>query len=126
MVDSPQAVPRLKGNLSSWMCVEEKQVLHCVQDDNEIANKIVPAVGKSQAQLYPTAKEFPCTKRIIFPSTMPLLLCSAAGGRGDAHHQLRATIQLDILLCTKEDAGGLSHAGILLARSVVCQQHTGD
>jgi len=53
------------------------------------------------------------------------LLRSPARG-SDAKHHLRAAVQLDILLGAEQDAGSLSHPGILLARRIVRQQHTGN
>src|SRR5437868_8039434 len=51
------------------------------------------------------------------------LLRSSAGR--DTNNHLRAAVQLDILLGAEQNAGSLSHPGILLARRIVCQQHAG-
>jgi hypothetical protein len=53
-----------------------------------------------------------------------LLRCPARGS--NAKHHLRAAVQLDILLGAEQDAGSLSHPGILLPRRIVCQQYTGN
>ena len=90
----------------------------------ELISKIVP-VQLSYATLNRTGN-FSTRNESTFPSTAWLLLRSATRGGGDAHHYLCAAIQLDILFCTKQDAGGLSHAGILLAWRVVRQQDAGD
>ena len=53
------------------------------------------------------------------------LVCSPACG-SDAKHYLRAAVQLDILLRAEQNAGSLSHSGILLPRRIVRQQNSGN
>ena len=53
------------------------------------------------------------------------LLRSSARGSNAKHH-LRTAVQVDILLGAEQDAGSLSHPGILLPRRIVRQQHAGN
>src|SRR5258707_4038247 len=69
------------------------------------------------------------------PSRKPNRTNSSASGApaavqtntwSNSMHHLCAAVQLDILLCAEEDAGSLSHSGILLPRRIVRQQHAGN